>query len=134
MHHFVLTKEELKYKVGKLSNYFRSIGIQKNDRIAAIAANTPNTIIAFLAANSIGAIWTSCSPDFGTSAILDRFSQIDPKVLLYSDTYFYGGKKIEVKKKTLDSDLLSVMGLRVYARIPKTFPGYTRVYPKILWF
>ena len=95
----VLTKEELTYKVGKLSNYFRSIGIKKNDRIAAIAANTTNTIISFLATNSIGAIWTSCSPDFGISAIVDRFGQIEPKVLLFSDTYFYGGKQIEVKEK-----------------------------------
>ena len=128
-HKEVLTKEELKYKVGKLSNYFRSIGIQKNDRIAAIAANTPNTIISFLAANSIGAIWTSCSPDFGTSAILDRFSQIDPKVLLYSDTYFYGGKKIEVKKKIEEvSSKLKTLTKKILINYPGAFHETSKDY------
>ena len=67
----------------------------------AVAANTPNTIISFLAANFLGAIWSSCSPDFGENAILDRFNQIYPKILLYSEIYFYGGKKINIKDKIM---------------------------------
>ena len=94
-----ISKEEIIIKVSKLSSYLKSIGIKKGDRIAAISANTPNTLISFLAVNSIGAIWSSCSPDFGEAAILDRFNQIEPKVLLYSEMYFYGGKKFNIREK-----------------------------------
>ena len=94
-----ISKEEIIIKVSKLSSYLKSIGIKKGDRIVAISANTPNTLISFLAVNSIGAIWSSCSPDFGEAAILDRFNQIEPKVLLYSEMYFYGGKKFNIREK-----------------------------------
>jgi len=98
----VLSKIELREKVGKLSNYFRSIGLKKNDRIVAVAANTPNTIISFLAANSIGAIWSSCSPDFGVDAILDRFSQIEPIAIMFTNSYHYGGKFIDISNKNTE--------------------------------
>ena len=94
-----LLKQDVLNKVRKASNYFRSIGIKKNDRVAAVAANVPNTIISFLAVNSIGAIWTSCSPDFGVSAMLDRFGQVEPTTLLYSSSYLYGGKHIDITEK-----------------------------------
>ena len=94
-----LSKQDVLNKVRKASNYFRSIGIKKNDRVAAVAANVPNTIISFLAVNSIGAIWTSCSPDFGASAMLDRFGQVEPTILLYSSSYLYGGKHIDIREK-----------------------------------
>ena len=94
-----ISKEEIITKVSRLSSYLRSIGIRKGDRVAAIAANTPNTLISFLAVNTIGAIWSSCSPDFGEAAILDRFNQIEPRVLLYSEIYFYGGKKFNIRDK-----------------------------------
>ena len=98
----VLSKIELREKVCKLSNYFRSIGLKKNDRIVAVAANTPNTIISFLAANSIGAIWSSCSPDFGVDAILDRFSQIEPIAIMFTNSYHYGGKFIDISNKNTE--------------------------------
>ena len=98
----VLSKTEIQEKVGKLSNYLKSIGIKKNDRIVAVAANTPNTIISFLAINSIGAIWSSCSPDFGVDAILDRFSQIEPIVIMFSNSYCYGGKFIDISEKNIE--------------------------------
>ena len=94
-----ITREEIHKKVRSLAAYLKSIGITKGDRIVAVAANTPDTIISFLATNCLGAIWSSCSPDFGENAILDRFNQIDPKLLLYSEIYFYGGKKINIKDK-----------------------------------
>ena len=94
-----ITKEEIQKKVRNLVAYLKSIGITKGDRIVAVAANTPDTIISFLATNCLGAIWSSCSPDFGENAILDRFNQINPKLLLYSEIYFYGGKKINIKDK-----------------------------------
>jgi len=92
-------KDEIYEKVNKLCSYLRSKGIKKGDRVAAVAANTPDTIISFLATNCLGAIWSSCSPDFGENAILDRFNQIHPKILLYSEIYLYGGKKINIKEK-----------------------------------
>ncbi len=92
-------KDEIYEKVNKLCSYLRSKGIKKGDRVAAVAANTPDTIISFLATNCLGAIWSSCSPDFGENAILDRFNQIHPKMLLYSEIYLYGGKKINIKEK-----------------------------------
>ena len=94
-----ISKDEIVEKVTKLSFYLKSIGITKGDRIAAVAANTPYTIISFLAVNCLGAVWSSCSPDFGENAILDRFNQIKPKILMYSEIYFYGGKKINIKEK-----------------------------------
>jgi acetoacetyl-CoA synthetase len=98
----VLSKTEIQEKVGKLSNYLKSIGIKKNDRIVAVAANTPNTIISFLAINSIGAIWSSCSPDFGVDAILDRFSQIEPVAIMFTNSYHYGGKFIDISEKNIE--------------------------------
>ena len=98
----VLSKAEILEKVGKLSNYLKSIGIKKNDRIVAVAANTPNTIISFLATNSIGAIWSSCSPDFGIDAILDRFSQIEPVAIMFTNSYHYGGKFIDISEKNIE--------------------------------
>ena len=92
-------KDEIYEKVNKLCSYLRSKGIKKGDRVAAVATNTPDTIISFLATNCLGAIWSSCSPDFGENAILDRFNQIHPKILLYSEIYLYGGKKINIKEK-----------------------------------
>ena len=94
-----ITREEIQKKVRNLTAYLKSIGITKGDRVVAVAANTPDTIISFLATNYLGAIWSSCSPDFGENAILDRFNQIKPKLLLYSEIYFYGGKKINIKDK-----------------------------------
>ena len=94
-----ITREEIQKKVRNLTAYLKSIGITKGDRVVAVAANTPDTIISFLATNYLGAIWSSCSPDFGENAILDRFNQINPKLLLYSEIYFYGGKKINIKDK-----------------------------------
>jgi acetoacetyl-CoA synthetase len=71
-------------------------GVKPGDRVAAIVSNMPEAIIGMLAANSIGAIWSSCSPDFGVQGVLDRFGQIEPVVLLSVDGYWYGGKRLEV--------------------------------------
>ncbi|OGV25385.1 MAG: acetoacetate--CoA ligase [Legionellales bacterium RIFCSPHIGHO2_12_FULL_37_14] len=87
-----LTYAELKQSVGKLRYGLKASGVQKGDRIAAIMPNTAETIIAMLASASIGAIFASCSPDFGTNAIVDRFSQIKPKILFICDGQYYNGK------------------------------------------
>ena len=84
--------KELKQKVSAFRAYLLSIGIKKGDRIAAYITNIPEANIAFLAVNSIGAVWSSSSPDFGTASVIDRFSQIEPLVLIAVDAYQYGGE------------------------------------------
>ena len=91
--------KELNYQVDKFSKYLISIKIKKGDRVAAFLPNIPETVISFLAVAKIGAIWSSCSPDFGPQAVLDRFKQIEPKVILISDEYFYNNKKISTLNK-----------------------------------
>ena len=85
----------LEDQTAALAAYFRSIGIQRGDRVAAYLPNIPEATVALLACLSIGAIWSSCSPDFGTGSIVDRFLQITPKVLIAVDGYQYGGKRFD---------------------------------------
>lgn len=85
--------EELKKQVGALQAALRRAGISKGDRVAAYIPNIPEAIIAFLAVSSLGAVWSSCSPDFGAESVVDRFSQINPRLLITVDGYRYGGKK-----------------------------------------
>jgi len=84
--------DELYEKVSSVAASLRDLGVKKGDRVAAFLPNIPETVIAFLATASIGAIWSSCSPDFGTRSVIDRFMQIEPKILFAVDGYLYGGK------------------------------------------
>ena len=93
-----LTYKNLNDRVNSLSNYFKSLDIKKGDVIAGYLPNIPDTIISFLAAAKIGAVWSSCSSDFGMKAVVDRFSQLNPKILIIGDYYFYNGKKFEYSK------------------------------------
>ena len=86
---------ELTQKVASVSQALRSMGVQRGDRVVSYMPNIPETVIAFLACASIGAIWSSCSPDFGTSSVIDRFRQIEPKVLFAVDGYQYNGKTFD---------------------------------------
>ena len=90
----VLTWEELISKTNSLVIKFKELGVQKGDRVVAILPNTPHSLISFCATASIGAIWSLCAPDMGENAILDRFKQIKPKVLICQDSYVYAGKII----------------------------------------
>ncbi|MDC0456066.1 acetoacetate--CoA ligase [Candidatus Pelagibacter sp.] len=83
---------ELNLNVSKISKFLKSINIKKKDRVAAYMPNTIETVEAFIASSSLGAIWSSCSPDFGVKGVVERFSQINPKVLFVVDKYFYNGK------------------------------------------
>ena len=94
-----ITWKNLYDKVCKLSFFLKQNGIKKNDRIAAYAPNSIETIIAFLASSKNGSIWSSCSPDFGVQGVVDRFLQIKPKILVTCNFYFYNGKKINILKK-----------------------------------
>lgn len=87
--------QELEQQVAAMAAYLRSLGVDKGDRVAAFLPNIPQATIAFMATCSIGAIWSSCSPDFGASSILDRFQQIQPKVLFAVDGYTYNGKAFD---------------------------------------
>ncbi len=86
---------QLHQQVASLATHLRTSGVGVGDRVAAVLPNGPEAVIAMLATTSLGAIWSSCSPDFGTEGIVDRFSQIEPKVLLAVDRYTYGGKTFE---------------------------------------
>lgn len=83
---------ELRVQVAKVAKWLREKGVQKGDRVASVLPNIPEAVVAFLAVQSIGAIWSSCSPDFGNPSIEDRFVQISPKVLFVCDGYTYNGK------------------------------------------
>ena len=87
-----LTWEDLAGKVRILATQFRELGVRPGDRVVACLPNIPEAMIAMLATTSIGAIWSSCGPDFGTRGVLDRFTQLTPKILLCVDGYQYGGK------------------------------------------
>ena len=90
------TWKKLKINTSSLVHFFKKIKVKKGDRIAAYMPNCIETVEAFIATSSIGGIWSSCSPDFGTNGVLERFSQIKPKVLFITDQYFYNGKKINI--------------------------------------
>ena len=87
---------QLNLNTNKISNFLKKINIKKGDRVAAYMPNTIQTVEAFIATTSLGGIWSSCSPDFGSKGVIERFSQINPKVLFITDQYFYNGKKIDV--------------------------------------
>ncbi len=95
-----LSWDDLHALVSKLQQLLLGWGVRQGDRIAAMMPNMPETIAAMLAASSIGAIWTSCSPDFGEQGVLDRFGQIEPVVFIAPDGYWYNGKAIDVSVRT----------------------------------
>ena len=83
---------ELRERVGAVAAGLRRLGVGRGDRVVALMPNVPETVVAFLAVSSLGAIWSACSPEFGVTSIVDRFRQIEPKVLLAVDGYRYGGR------------------------------------------
>ncbi len=87
-----LSHAELAAQVARLSAALRAVGVGEGDRVAAYLPNIPEAVLGMLATASLGAVWSSCSPDFGVQGVLDRFGQIEPKVLLAADGYFYNGK------------------------------------------
>lgn len=86
---------ELRRQIASCAHALRRMGVEPGDRVVAYMPNIPETIIAFYACASLGAIWSSCSPDMGTRSVLDRFRQIDPKVMIAVDGYRYGGKDFD---------------------------------------
>jgi acetoacetyl-CoA synthetase len=87
-----VTWQELYRKTAAMAHYLRELGVQPSDRVAAYLPHIPETIVSFLACASLGAVWSSCSPDFGSPSVLDRFQQIEPRVLIAVDGYRWNGK------------------------------------------
>ncbi|WP_338550925.1 acetoacetate--CoA ligase [Roseovarius phycicola] len=98
----VITRAELRQRVGRVAQGLRSEGVMPGDRVAGVMPNTIDGLVAAQATISIGAVWTSCSPDFGTSAIVDRIGQVDPKVLFAAPRYRYGGKDHDIGARIAD--------------------------------
>ncbi len=90
---------ELNAAVSRLQQAMQAAGVESGDRVAALMPNMPETIIGMLASASLGAAWSSCSPDFGEQGIVDRFGQIEPKILIACDGYFYNGKTFDILAK-----------------------------------
>ncbi|RZI93742.1 MAG: acetoacetate--CoA ligase [Variovorax sp.] len=86
---------ELRRQVASVALTLKSLGVERGDRVAAYLPNVPETMVAFLACSSIGAVWSVCAPDMGTAAVVDRFRQIEPKLLIAADGVHYGGKPID---------------------------------------
>src|SRR5690625_1868927 len=110
-----------KTKVLILANELRKMGVQPGDRIAAYLPNIPETVVAMMATMSIGAVWSSCSPDFGSRSVLDRLQQIEPKIIFTIDGYKYGGKTFDRREevKHIVENLTTVEHI---IQVPYLFP------------
>jgi acetoacetyl-CoA synthetase len=95
----VLSWQEVKVQVASIAKFLKENGVSKGDRVAAYMPNMPETVIMMLATSSLGAVFSSASPDFGVDGVLDRFGQIEPKILITTDGYFYNGKAIDIVNK-----------------------------------
>ena len=94
-----LNWKQLNVNVSQVSNWMKSNGLNKGDRVAAYLPNIPEAVIAYISSAAVGAVWSSCSPDFGAEGVVSRFSQIKPKILFIGDKYFYNGKKINILER-----------------------------------
>src|SRR5215210_4996891 len=97
--HATINHAALRADVARFAAALRADGVQAGDRVAGYVPNMPQAIIAALGAAAVGAVWSSCSPDFGVQGVLDRFGQIEPKVLVAADGYFYGGKTHDLRPR-----------------------------------
>ncbi|WP_237886456.1 acetoacetate--CoA ligase [Pseudomonas sp. PGPR40] len=97
-----LSRGELHAQVSRFRQGLEALGIGKGDRVAAVMPNMPETLVAMLATISLGAVWSSASPDFGVQGVLDRFGQIEPKLLLCVDGYWYNGKRVDCLAKNAE--------------------------------
>lgn len=127
--------EELIEKTASVATYLKRIGVKPGDRVVSYMPNIPETIIAFLATASVGAIWSSCSPEFGVGSTLGRFKQIEPKVFFTVDGYMYNGKRydrLETVEKLLE-ELPTVEQVVVVPYIKKEKPQRIQVNNHITW-
>ncbi|MGR6966468.1 acetoacetate--CoA ligase [Geodermatophilus sp. URMC 61] len=112
---------ELRGQVGAFAATLRRLGVRRGDRVAGYLPNVPEAVVAFLGAASIGAVWASCAPDFGTRAVLDRFAQIEPRVLVAVDGYRFNGK--EYDRRDVVTELRGALpGLLATIAVPRLLP------------
>src|SRR5215216_3250213 len=97
-----LSWDELADQVARCAAGLRRLGVERGDRVAAYLPNVPETVVAFLACASIGAVWSSCAPEFGTPTVVDRFKQIEPKVLIAIEGYLYGGRDFDRRDRVAE--------------------------------
>ncbi len=116
-----LTWGELTVQVARAAAGLRALGVQRGDRVVAYMPNIPETLIAFLATASIGAIWSSAAPEFGARSVIDRFAQIEPKVLLAVDGYRHGGKDFD-RQAVLEGILAELPSVRHTVLLPYLDP------------
>lgn len=113
--------QELGAQVRLLSQKLCSMGVVKGDRIVSYLPNTPEAVVAFLASASVGAIFSSCSPDFGYQSVLDRFEQIEPKVMFFTDGYQFGGKEFD-RRKEVGKIVGALPSLQYVVQVPNLYP------------
>src|SRR3954452_16724932 len=102
---------ELRAQVRRIAAGLRALGVERGDRVVAYMPNIPETAAAFLACASLGAVWSSCSPDFGARSVVDRFAQIEPKVLLAVRTYRYNGREFD-RSEALEAIVGEIAGVQ----------------------
>jgi acetoacetyl-CoA synthetase len=112
----------LRGQVGAFAATLRRLGVQRGDRVAGYLPNVPEAVVAFLGAASIGAVWSSCAPDFGTRSVLDRFAQIEPVVLVAVDGYRFNGRPHD--RRDVVAELRAALpSVRTTIAVPRLFPG-----------
>ncbi|HEY6295775.1 MAG TPA: acetoacetate--CoA ligase [Streptosporangiaceae bacterium] len=116
-HGGALTYAELAGQVARVARGLRALGVRRGDRVAALLPNVPEAIIGLLATASLGAIWSSCSPDFGARSVIDRFAQIEPAVLIACDGYTYNGKDFS-RTEMLGDVVAALPGLSAVVLVP----------------
>jgi acetoacetyl-CoA synthetase len=119
----------LSREVARVASGLRALGVVPGDRVAGLLPNVPEAIVAMLATTSLGAVWTSCSPDFGVSGVLDRFGQVTPRVLFTADGYFYGGKIID-SLEPLAGLLERLPSIECVVIVPYVMPEPARSLPR----
>lgn len=129
-----LSHADLYRQVAQLASALRKLGVSKGDRVSGFMPNIPATLIGMLATASIGAIWSSCSPDFGINGVLDRFGQVEPKVLLTTDGYRYNGKVLNSLERVqgIAHELHSVEAI-VVAPFIENRPDISHLDRAVLW-
>ena len=127
-----LTVAELRDQVARTRAGLQRLGVGRGDRVAGYVPNVPEALVALLATASLGAIWTSCAPEFGVRSVVDRFSQVEPTVLITVDGYRYGQRAIE-RADEVAAVRSALPGLRATVAIPYLHPGKSTIPEAVSW-
>ena len=129
-----ISRDELRDVVARLARSLRAMGVEKGDRVAGFLPNCPEAVVAMLATASIGAIWSSCSPDFGSTGVIDRFGQIEPKVLFAANAYWYNAKVCDTRA-TLTEVTKSITSIERTIVVPfvRSAPSEVSLANAVLW-